>query len=68
MGFTDVAVIGASLTILFVAGIKFLQQSVYRDYENKNPAAKILFALVFALSALMLELLVFEIVDFMTFE
>ena len=66
MGVGDVLVIAISLLGLFFSGLKFVQHSVYRDYENRNPTARIMFAVVFALSASMLELLVFEIIDFMS--
>ena len=65
MGATDYVIGVVSLAILFFAGLKFLEHSIYRDFENRSPAAHILFAVVFALSAFMLELLVFEIVGFM---
>lgn len=50
---------------MFWVGRKFLEHSVYRDFENRSPAAHILFAIVFALSAFMMELLVFEITGYM---
>lgn len=65
MGFVDILILVLSLVALFAAGLKFLQRSMYRDFQNRNPAAKILFALMFALSASMLELLVFEVIGFM---
>ena len=65
MGAIDALVAVVSLGLLFIAGLKFLEYSVYRDYENRSPAAHVLFALVFALSAFMLELLVFEILGYM---
>jgi uncharacterized membrane protein len=65
MGLIDLLVGGGSLLVLFAAGRLFLAHSVYRDFEGRNPAANVLFAAVFALSACMMELLVFEIMDVM---
>ncbi len=65
MGLIDLLVVGGSLLALIAAGRLFLSRSVYRDFEGRNPAANVLFVAVFALSACMLELLVFEIMDVM---
>lgn len=65
MGAIDLLVAVVSFAVFFIAGMKFLDYSVYRDFENRSPAAQILFAVVFALSAFMLELLVFEILGYM---
>lgn len=54
-------VVGGSLLGLFVAGWLFLEYGLYRDAEQKNRPAQAMFAAVFALSANMLQLLVFEI-------
>ena len=65
MGAVDLLIAAISIAALFIAGLKFLEHSVYRDYENRSPAAHVLFSLLFALSAFMLELLVFENVGYM---
>lgn len=41
----------------------FLNRSVYTTYEKKSVTATCLFSVVFTLSAIMLELLVFEVTD-----
>jgi hypothetical protein len=65
MGLADALIGVASVGALYIAGRKFLAHSVYRDFESRSSAAQILFALVFALSAFMMELLVFEIMGYM---
>lgn len=64
----DMLVATISLAGLFLVGLKFLEHSIYRVIERRNPAAHILFAVVFALSAFMLELLVFEVVGILDLE
>ena len=65
MGASDVLLGAGSLMLLFLAGRVFLARSVYRDFEGRNRAAHVLFAVVFALCASILELLVFEILGVM---
>lgn len=65
MGGIYLLVAVVSLVFLFISGLKFLDYTVYRDLENRSPAAHVLFAVVFALSAFMLELLIFEILGYM---
>ena len=56
----------ACLLLLFMIGRVFLEHSVYRDYEDRNLSVQLLFSAVFALSANMLQLLLFEILDIFT--
>ena len=65
MSSSDLLLGFGSLVALFIAGRVFLERSVYRDFERRSAAAHVLFAAVFALSASMLELLVFEILGVM---
>jgi golgi pH regulator len=48
---------------LLLSPRSFLSASVYQEYEDKNPIARLLFAAVFAFSSSLLELLIFEILD-----
>lgn len=43
----------------------FVSTTVYQDFEDKSPIARFLFSIVFALSSVLLELLIFEILDVM---
>ena len=63
MAMIDVLILFASCAGLFVGGWVFLNRSVYTTYEKRSVTATCLFSVVFTLSALMLELLVFEVTD-----
>eukprot|EP00899_Mesostigma_viride_P020542 jgi/Mesvir1/2848/Mv13934-RA.1 len=58
---TDIATVVVSLLGFFFCGWLFLNRQLYSDYEQKHIAVQVLFSAVFALSACLLELLVFEI-------
>ncbi len=58
----ELLVCGVCLLLLLVGGWLFLNYSLYRDFENRNHVVQLLFATVFALSANLLQLLLFEIV------
>jgi hypothetical protein len=59
---------GGSLAALLVAGWLFLRSTILRSYDaphRRNALVQLLFAAVFALSANLLQLLIFEILDLM---
>lgn len=51
----------ASVALLFIVAFFFFSQWLFSDYEVKVRAVQFLFALVFTLSLLMLELIIFEV-------
>lgn len=66
MTITDFFLPLLSIAALFVVGIKFLERSIYQqDVDRHHSAPHYLFAAMFTLSAVLLELLVFEIFDVM---
>ncbi|GAB4817352.1 hypothetical protein N2152v2_004398 [Parachlorella kessleri] len=62
----ELLVCGVCLLLLLLGGWLFLNYSLYRDFENKNHIVQLLFATVFALSANLLQVLLFEIVGILS--
>eukprot|EP00656_Telonema_subtile_P010715 TRINITY_DN15202_c0_g1_i2.p1 TRINITY_DN15202_c0_g1~~TRINITY_DN15202_c0_g1_i2.p1 ORF type:complete len:426 (+),score=87.12 TRINITY_DN15202_c0_g1_i2:102-1379(+) len=56
----------ASLVACFMGGWFFFDRFLYREYEVKNATVRWLFAITWTLSCSMFELIIFEILGFMT--
>lgn len=56
----------ASLAACLMGGWFFFDRFLYREYEVKNAAVRWLFAITWTLSCSMFELIIFEILGFMT--
>mmetsp|Transcript_21307 Transcript_21307/g.64114 ORF Transcript_21307/g.64114 Transcript_21307/m.64114 type:complete len:476 (-) Transcript_21307:3142-4569(-) len=62
----EALIVGGSLLGLTTAGWLFLNRSLYRGHDDKDPVVQVLFAAVFALSVNLLMLILFEILDLMS--
>jgi len=66
-GFSDGFLILLSGGALFFGGWTFLERAVYQDYDGeRQPFVRLLFSCTFTLSAIMLELVLFEIVGILS--
>ncbi|CAL8468873.1 g8414 [Coccomyxa elongata] len=63
----DAFIVCASLIILFCLGWAFLNRSLFKDYEEEHSGVQVLFALVFALSVNLVELVLFEILGVLSY-
>lgn len=59
----DLIVLVTSFTALLMAGWLFVTKSLYSPKERRSTVATAMFALVFAFSAMILELIVCEVTD-----
>ncbi|KAK9914979.1 hypothetical protein WJX75_003304 [Coccomyxa subellipsoidea] len=63
----DLLIVGSSLIVLFCLGWAFLSRSLFKDYDEENLGVQVLFALVFAFSVNLLELVLFEILGVLSY-
>lgn len=57
----DTAAIGFSVVVFFAGGWVFFMKHLFRDYEVHHHTVQLIFSITFALSCIMFELIIFEI-------
>ena len=59
----DLVVLGGTFALFFALGLYFFHRLLLKDYEAPSRIPSILFSVSLAISCIMFELVIFEIVD-----